>query len=466
VTDSPDAAASSTPSDAPGTPGASGAPGAPGPSAGRPAVSRRRLLGAVGAGAVAGAALGAGGAALADRDGGSSDGSSGASSGGGSADGGAATVTFRAGHQAGIATPAQDRLCFATFDVAPTATRADLAELLATWTAAAEAMTRGLPVPGDKGDLNTPPDDTGEAAGLTPGRLTITVGYGPSLFDGRFGLAARRPSALKPLPELPGENLDPAGSGGDICVQACADDPQVAFHAVRNLRRLGFGTLVPRWMELGFGRTSSTSPQQTTPRNLLGFKDGTRNIDATDAGLMGRHVWIGEEEPQRWARGGSYLVARKIKMRMEQWDRDRLGDQQNVFGRFKDTGAPLTGAKEFDTPDFAAKNGSQYVIPADAHIRLAAHENNNGLRILRRGYSYTDGIDPETGDLLGGLFFIAFMKSPQQFVTLQRVLGAHDALNEYIQHIGSGVFMAPPGLAAGQDWGRQLFGQGGPAQGA
>ncbi|WP_322975307.1 iron uptake transporter deferrochelatase/peroxidase subunit [Actinacidiphila bryophytorum] len=434
--------------------GSDGAPDiTPEPATAAPApVSRRRLLGAVGAGAaVAGAALGAGGTALATRDSGS----------GTAAPGGepqAATVDFRGTRQAGIATPSQDRLCFATFDVAPGATRADLAALLTTWTAAAEAMTLGRQVPGGEGDLNTPPDDTGEAVGLTPGRLTVTIGYGPGLFDDRFGLAARRPSALKPLPALPGENLDPAVTGGDLCIQACADDPQVAFHAVRNLRRLGFGTVLPRWMELGFGRTSSTSPQQATPRNLMGFKDGTRNIDARDEKVMGEHVWIGEEEPQRWVRGGSYLVSRKIKMRMEQWDRDRLGDQQDVFGRYKSSGAPLTGHGEFDTPDFAAKSGGQYVIPDDSHIRLASPEHNKGLRILRRGYSYTDGIDKETGDLLGGLFFIAFMKTPDRFVTLQRVLGAHDALNEYIQHIGSGVFAVPPGLAAGQDWGRQLFG--------
>ncbi len=415
------------------------------------AVSRRRLLGAVGAGAaVAGAAIGAGGAVLAGRDH-----SSGSDAGGGGPKD--QIVDFRGARQAGIATPSQDRLCFATFDVVPTATKADLAQVLRTWTAAAEAMTLGRQVPGDKGDLNTPPDDTGEAVGLEPGNLTITIGYGPSLFDDRFGLAARRPSGLKPLPHLPKDNLDPENSDGDLCVQACADDPQVAFHAVRNLRRLAFGTLVPRWMELGFGRTASTTPAQAAPRNLMGFKDGTRNIDATDEALMGAHVWIGEEEPQRWARGGSYLVSRKIQMRLEQWDRDRLGDQQDVFGRFKSTGAPLTGRTEFDAPDFHARSGSDYVIPADAHIRLAAHENNKGLRILRRGYSYTDGIDPVTGDLLGGLFFIAYMKSPQQFVTLQTILGQHDALNEYIQHIGSAVFVTPPGLPAGADWSTQLL---------
>ncbi len=409
-------------------------------------VTRRRLLGTVGAGAaVAGAALGAGGAVLATGT-------------RASASSPATTVEFRGARQAGIATPSQDRLCFAAFDVPQTTDRAALAELLRTWTTAAEAMTRGKGVPGDQGSLEAPPSDTGEATGLTPGRLTITIGYGPSLFDERFGLSARRPSALKPLPQLPKEDLDPDGSDGDLCVQACSDDPQVAFHAVRNLRRLAFGVLVPRWMELGFGRTSSTSPAQATPRNLMGFKDGTRNIDTTDAALMDQHVWIGQEEPQRWVRGGSYLVSRKIRMMLEQWDRDNLRDQQQVFGRFKSTGAPLTGGKERDTPDFAARGDGEYVIPATSHVRLAAHENNKGLRILRRGYSYTDGIDPVTGDLLGGLFFIAFMKNPDQFVTLQRVLGAHDALNEYIQHASGGLFVTPPGLTAGQDWGTQLFG--------
>ncbi len=286
----------------------------------------------------------------------------------------------------------------------------------------------------------------------------MTIGYGPSLFDDRFGLAGRRPSALRPLPYLPREDLSPDSSNGDLCVQACSDDPQVAFHAVRNLRRLAFGVLDPRWMELGFGRTSSTSPAQATPRNLMGFKDGTRNIDTTDASLMDQHVWIGQEEPQRWARGGSYLVSRKIRMLLEQWDRDNLANQQQVFGRFKTSGAPLTGRGERDTPDFAERSDGTYVIPATSHVRLAAHENNKGLRILRRGYSYTDGIDPVTGDLLGGLFFIAYMKDPDQFVTLQRVLGQHDALNEYIQHVSGALFVTPPGLPAGQDWSSQLFG--------
>jgi deferrochelatase/peroxidase EfeB len=367
-------------------------------------------------------------------------------------------VPFHGAHQAGITTPQQDRLLFATFDVTAT-DPAELRETLRDWTAAAEAMSKGQLVPGQF-DPQAPPPDTGEAEGLLPGNLTITIGYGPSLFDHRFGLAARKPAALTDLPALPLDELDPAYTGGDIAVQACADDPQVAYHAIRNLARIGTGTVVLRWMETGFGRTASTSSAQATPRNLMGFKDGTRNITSEQADLLNQYVWLDGSTDQHWLRGGSYLVARRIRMYVNQWDRDYQSDQENVFGRFKSTGAPLTGTTEFDTPNFKAKTGDGDPVIADnAHIRLAAHENNNGLRILRRGYSFTDGID-QTGNLLGGLFFIAFMRDPQAFVTLQRKLGTQDALNEYILHIGSALFVCPPGLAglpAGTTWAEQLF---------
>ena len=156
--------------------------------------------------------------------------------------------------------------------------------------------------------------------------------------------------------------------------------------------------------------------------------------------------------------GSSYLVARRIRIFVENWDRDYLGDQENVIGRAKVTGAPLTGGGEYTTPDFEKKNDQgRPVIPADAHIRLASHEENDGLRLLRRGYSFTDGIDPVRGTLLGGLFFIAFVKSPTQFVSIQHKLGTEDALNEYIQHTGSAVFAVPPGLRRGRHWGDDLF---------
>jgi deferrochelatase/peroxidase EfeB len=404
------------------------------------AFSRRKLLGGIGLGGVAlgGVGLATAGCAPATAT------TSGA-------------VAFQGAHQAGISTDAQDRLAFAAFDVTSTE-RADLVALLQTWTAAAEAMTRGAPVPGDSTSPEVPPADTGEAAGLPPSSLTVTIGFGPGLFDGRFGLAPRRPAALQPLPALPREILDPTRTGGDIAIQACSDDPQVAFHAIRNLARLGRGTVVTRWTQLGFGRTSSTGSAQATPRNLMGFKDGTRNIKSDDAAALDQHVWVPDTADQAWIRGGSYLVARRIRMFIEPWDRDRLGDQNAVFGRDKATGAPLTGTNELDAPDFAATDGEgSPVIAANAHIRLAAFENNNGLRILRRGYSFTDGIDAATGTLDAGLFFISFQSDPAAFITLQRTLGAHDALNEYIRHTGSGLFACPPGVTqAGDYWGRAL----------
>jgi Dyp-type peroxidase, C-terminal/Imelysin/Cupredoxin-like domain len=232
---------------------------------------------------------------------------------------------------------------------------------------------------------------------------------------------------------------------------------EVAFHAVRNLARIGMGVVAHNWMELGFGRTSTTSTAQATPRNLLGFKDGTRNIKAEQTDLLNRHVWVGQETDQPWLRGGSYMVSRKIRMFVENWDRDYLADQENVIGRAKVSGAPLSGGSEFSTPDFAKAGGDgQPAIPADAHIRLASPEHNGGTHILRRGYSFTDGIDPQAGTLLGGLFFIAFMKNPSQFVKLQTAL-AGDALNEYIHHTGSAVFAVPPGLRPGQHYGDALF---------
>jgi deferrochelatase/peroxidase EfeB len=373
-------------------------------------------------------------------------------------------VAFYGPHQAGIATPAPARLAFAAYDITVDGTvaqrRAALQQLLQTWTQAATAMTAGQPVPGDSVDPHAPPADTGEAYGASPANLTITFGFGPGIFDDRFGLAPKRPAALADLPQLPPENLDPDRTGGDICVQACSDDPLVAFHAVRNLARLGRGTVVMRWSQLGFGKATSNGADQETPRNLMGFKDGTRNIDGADTALMNAHVWVGSETDQPWMRSGSYLVARRIRMHIEGWDRDVLSDQQNVFGRAKYSGAPLTGTKEHDTPDFKATGADgQPVIPTRAHMRLAAHENNNGVRILRRGYSFTDGMITSSGELDAGLFFLAYQKDPRtQFVVLQRQLGAHDALNEYIQHVGSGVFACPPGVRdAGDYWGSALF---------
>ncbi len=407
--------------------------------------TRRRLLG--GAAGLTGAAL-AGGAGYAIA----SETSDGTSSSPG-------IVPFYGPHQAGIATAAQDRLAFAAFDVTTTDVEA-LKGMLGSWSAAAARMTAGELVGAVENRPQSPPVDTGEAVGLRPGNLTITVGFGPTLFDDRFGLAGKRPAALEPIPTLPGDYLDADRSDGDLCVQACSDDPQVAFHVMRNFARIGRGVVVMRWSQLGFGRTSTTSTSQSTPRNLMGFKDGTNNIKAEDTAEMNRFVWVGDETDQPWMRGGSYLVARRIRMLIETWDADYLADQEHVFGRAKDSGAPFGGTDEFDPVELSAKakDGSP-LIPADAHIRLASPKLHDGQKILRRGYSYTDGTDPRTGQLDAGLFFLCFQQDPRtQFIPIQRLLGRQDALNEYIKHVGSGLYAVPPGLAAAGDWyGRTLF---------
>jgi deferrochelatase/peroxidase EfeB len=368
-------------------------------------------------------------------------------------------VEFHGAHQAGIVTPAQDRLHFAAFDVT-TDSRDELVELLRAWTAAAVHLTRGRDV-GEFGSMDgpylAPPEDTGEAYGLRPARLTLTFGFGPGLFTDdigtdRFGFAARRPAALRPLPHFAGDDLDPNRSGGDLCVQACSDDPQVAVHAIRNLARIGFGTVAVRWSQLGFGRTSSTSDAQATPRNLFGFKDGTSNVKAEHDDLLDTFVWVGgDDDPSaRWLAGGSYLVARRINMHIETWDRTSLQEQQAVIGRDKKEGAPLSGGDEFAAPDFTMSGGDgEPIIPVGAHVRVAHPTQNTGSHILRRGYNFTDGSDG-LGNLDAGLFFIAYTRDPgRHFVPLQTNLARNDALNEYIRHTGSAIFAVPPGVSDG-----------------
>ncbi|GII89248.1 peroxidase [Sphaerisporangium siamense] len=370
-------------------------------------------------------------------------------------------VSFYGEHQAGIVTPAQDRLHFVSFDVV-TKKRDELVEMLQEWTAAAARMTQGKDA-GTFGAIGgapeAPPDDTGEALGLPPSGLTLTIGFGASLFDHRFGLAARKPAALADLPRFPGEALLPEISGGDLCVQACAHDPQVAVHAIRNLARIGFGKVSVRWSQLGFGRTSSTSRAQATPRNLMGFKDGTNNLKLEEAAMLKQQLWVAPGDGPAWMTGGSYMVTRKIRMNIETWDRAPLGEQQQIFGRDKGEGAPLGRSREFDPIDFNAKGpDGELAVAKDAHVRLAHPTTHGGAHLLRRGYNYVDGSDG-LGRLDAGLFFIAYQRDPRkQFVPIQMELARKDLLNEYIKHVSSGLFACPPGLRdAGDYWGRTLF---------
>ncbi|SDS42583.1 deferrochelatase/peroxidase EfeB [Nocardioides scoriae] len=409
------------------------------PTSATSAVSRRRLLGVAGAGALAVGAAGVGGYAY-----GHTEDDPGRE--------GQATYPFAGRHQAGIVTPAQDRLHFASFDVT-TESRDDLVLLLRAWTAAARAMTSGLPVgEGVATSYDAPPDDTGEALDLDASGLTLTFGFGPSLFERngkpRFGLGGKQPKALRELPHFPADQLDPARSNGDLCVQACAHDPQVAVHAIRNLSRIGFGTVALRWAQLGFGRTSSTSTSQVTPRNLFGFKDGTANLKSEDRAGIADFVWVGEGDDAGadWLAGGSYLVARRINMQIETWDRTSLREQETLVGRDREQGAPLSGGTEFSEPDFELQGREGPLVAMDSHVRLAHPTQNGGVKMLRRGYNFTDGSNA-LGRLDAGLFFVAFVRDPDQhYIPMQTRLSGQDGLMEYLQHTGSGLFAVPPGV--------------------
>jgi deferrochelatase/peroxidase EfeB len=329
-------------------------------------------------------------------------------------------------------------------------------------------MTQGNDV-GDLGAVGgspySPPEDTGEALGLPPSGLTITIGFGRGMFvdaDGkpRFGLDGKLPDLLADLPLFIGDRLDPALSGGDLAIQACANDPQVAVHAVRNLVRIAFGRASVRYSQMGFGRTSSTSAAQVTPRNLFGFKDGTANIKVEDKKDVEDFVWVHEEDGPDWLVGGSYLVTRKIDMRIEIWDREPLEGQEAIFWRTNGSGGPLSGGDEFEPLDFAAKgaDGEPAISPV-SHVRLAHPDNNGGAKLLRRGYNFVDGSNG-LGQLSAGLFFIAYQRDPvKQFVRVQKSLAGstHDALNEYIVHVGSGLFACPPGVGPKGYLGEKLF---------
>lgn len=410
-------------------------------------ITRRQLL--AGSGLATAGLVGAGvaGATLGARDAGAATG-----------DGTATTrIPFFGDHQAGIATPEQARMVFAAYDVTAADATA-LSTLLAQWSDAAARLTAGEAVDGSTGPF-APPADTGEALGLPVSNLTLTVGFGPTLFDGRFGLGARRPAALVDLPTFAGDALDDSLTGGDLCIQACADDAQVAFHAIHNLTRLALGSATVRYLQFGFGRTASSGPGQQTPRNLLGFHDGINNLDPTDAGAMHRSVWVDSRADQPWMIGGTYLVARRIRIHLEAWDRTTLEAQEQTVGRKKMSGAPLgpidepySGNLEALAPD------GQPLIPNNAHIRVTAPATNDGQAILRRGYSFADGIDPASGELDAGLYFICFQKDPRlQFIPIQTRLSDIDALAPFLLPTGGGIFACPPGIAADQAWGHGLI---------
>lgn len=369
-------------------------------------------------------------------------------------------VPFYGANQAGITTSPQDNLYIVSLEVT-TDSKQDLIQLFKEWTEASALMTSGNTVGDTSTNGNLPPKDTGEAVGLSPSNLTITFGVGPSLFvkDGkdRFGLRSKQPAELVDLPKFPLDALKKEWTGGDLCIQACADDLQVAFHAVRNLVRMARGKAVIHWAQTGFQRTKNADAQKATPRNLLGFKDGTVNPDVTSKSALQKSVWVQKGDGPDWLVGGSYMVVRRIQMYIEVWDRSTLNDQEATFGRHRDSGAPLGKQNEFDSADFEAVDETgRLVIPETAHMRVARGDGKHS--ILRRSYSYTDGMDTKTGSLDAGLVFICFQRRPStQFIPMQQRLAKNDKLNEYIVHRGSALFACLPGVQKGGYIGETLF---------
>jgi dye decolorizing peroxidase len=361
-------------------------------------------------------------------------------------------VAFYGEHQAGIVTPVrqQARTCVTAFDLRPGADRVALRALLRRWTAAAASLTQGQPVSGNSDTITV---------GSGPASLTITVGFGPSLF-GRAGLpASARPAALAPLPPFTGEHLDPARSDGDLGVLICADDALVIFRAARALQRLAAGTATPRWQMNGFARApGATASEEGTQRNLMGQLDGTNNPHRTDPAFDAA-VFASTDAQPSWLRGGSFLVVRRIRMLLDEWDGLSVTDQEKLVGRRKDTGAPLSGGSEFTPANYGIRvaDGS-FAIPANAHIRLASAAFNNGALMLRRGYSYADGIAADGDGLDAGLLFMAWQADPRTgFIPVHRRLVTTDALNRFVRHETSALFAMPGGVTEGEYLGQKLL---------
>lgn len=346
-------------------------------------------------------------------------------------------ISFYGKHQAGITTPMQKNIYFVVLDLR-TIDKKELIQLFKDWTDYSQKLVNGELVKKDGSNALLPPSDTGETVGLNPYRLTLTFGVSASFLT-KLGLEKKRPKLFRDLPAFPKEQLREQYTGGDIVIQACANDEQVAFHAVRNLIRKGRNKVTMKWSQSGF---AAIGDRMETPRNLFGFKDGTANV--TTEKDFDKVVWA---DSQDWMKNGSYMAVRRIIMHLETWDRTNLQEQENTFGRYKESGAPFGKKNEFDEVDLS-------LLPVDSHVRLAKEVD---LPILRRSYSYSDGIDPKTGQFDAGLLFIAFQKDPDRFVKIQTNLGADDKMNEYVTHIGSGLFACFGGVKEGGYIGQDLF---------
>ncbi len=377
------------------------------------------------------------------------------------------TEPFWGAHQGGITTAIQRHTYFIAFDLTTTE-RTDVVKLLRAWTEAAAHMAQGAERFDPRADPQQPSSESGAAVGLPASRLTVTFGFGPGLFekDGqdRYGLAAKRPEALAQLPRFTGDQLVPERTGGDLSVQASADDPQVVEYAVRRLAKLANGIAVMRWAQMGF---TGGFKHGETGRNQMGFKDGTLNADVKDPRVMNQFIWVGEEGPE-WLRQGSYMVVRPIRIALDHWDDMKVSFQEQSVGRHKDSGAPIGKKNEKDALDLErqGKDGMP-MVSEDSHAALSAPENNDGVQILRHAFNYDNGIAkiaerwPPWRQLVtfdAGLLFQCYQKDPRTgFTRLFAKMAQIDMLNQFTTHTGSAVFACPPGAKPGEFIGQALF---------
>ncbi|WP_124264259.1 iron uptake transporter deferrochelatase/peroxidase subunit [Streptomyces sp. ADI98-10] len=411
-------------------------------------VSRRRLLGTAGAAGATGLVLGAGGGAAGYAATRPEEPATLATV-------GATEAMFHGKHQPGIITPLQARGHLVAFDLTAGAGRKEAAALLRRWSTLAKELMAGRPAAGGP---DGPGHDTGIALDAGPSSLTVTFGFGRTFFA-RTGLAARLPAALDPLPAFSADALDAKRSNGDLWVQIGADDALVAFHALRALQKEAAGTARVRWQMNGFNRTPGATARPMTARNLMGQIDGTGNPKPADEDFE-RRVFVPASpgKPQEWMEGGSYAVVRRIRMLLDDWEKLPVERQERVIGRRKADGAPLSGGTETTEMDLGrAGPDGRLVIPDNAHARISSPEKNGGAAMLRRPFSYHDGI-AEDGAPNAGLLFVCWQADPfRGFVPVQRKLDRGDALSPFLRHEASGVFAVPGGAAEGEYVGQRLL---------
>ena len=354
-------------------------------------------------------------------------------------------ISFYGKHQSGISTPVQKNVYFAVLEL-HSENKEEVIKMFKEWTDYTEKMMKGELIAPELKNHLLPPVDTGETVGLNPYRLTVTFGISPTFLD-KLKLDSKKIEEFKDLPHFPRDQIKERYKGGDICIQACADDAQVAFHAVRNLVRKGRTLITLKWSQSGFLPIGNG---KETPRNLFGFKDGTEN--PKNENDFNNIVWYDKDN---WLKDGTYMVVRRIQMHLETWDRTNLQEQENTFGRYKESGAPFGEKDEFAVIDINKKEpDGNPVLPIDSHVFLAKKAET---KICRRAFSYSDGINEISGQFDAGLLFICFQKNPEQFIKIQNSLGNEDKLNEYITHIGTGIFACFGGIRKGEYIGQKLF---------